>query len=222
MATFTKLGDGNVIYEDGNGQKTGLLPNLNVLPHPISDSLVILNATPVKDIVGGSFIVDWNDITSPVVTSRNTLIEELITNFFFSVTGNPFDQDLNISDSPVFAGLSVGADTDTAVLLGRARISSPVTDVMYLMHHDRSSSADFAVCQDTNGLTTLSSRAGSGRPLNFAIGGAAKARVNNDGSFSILVVKTGATQAAAGAGEGELWATSSHATLPDNVVLIGV
>lgn len=35
-------------------------------------------------------------------------------------------------------------------------------------------------------------------------------------------IKTGATQVGAGAIAGELWATSSHATLPDNVVCIGV
>ena len=35
-------------------------------------------------------------------------------------------------------------------------------------------------------------------------------------------VKTGATQAAAGAAAGEIWKTASHASLPDNVLLIGV
>ena len=35
-------------------------------------------------------------------------------------------------------------------------------------------------------------------------------------------IKSGATQGGAGASAGELWKTASHATLPDNVVLIGV
>lgn len=35
-------------------------------------------------------------------------------------------------------------------------------------------------------------------------------------------VKTGATQVAAGAAKDEVWATSGHATLPDNVLMIGV
>jgi hypothetical protein len=35
-------------------------------------------------------------------------------------------------------------------------------------------------------------------------------------------VKTGATQAGAGANAGEVWATASHATLPDNVLMMGV
>lgn len=35
-------------------------------------------------------------------------------------------------------------------------------------------------------------------------------------------VKSGATQAAAGAAAGELWVTSGHASLPDNVLMLGV
>ena len=35
-------------------------------------------------------------------------------------------------------------------------------------------------------------------------------------------IKSGATQAGAGAAANEIWKTSSHATLPDNVLLIGV
>jgi len=34
-------------------------------------------------------------------------------------------------------------------------------------------------------------------------------------------VKSGATQVAAGAAAGEFWFTSGHATLPDNVLMIG-
>jgi len=45
-------------------------------------------------------------------------------------------------------------------------------------------------------------------------------RFNNP--LTIANIKSGATQAAAGAAANELWKTASHATLPDNVVLIGV
>ena len=43
-----------------------------------------------------------------------------------------------------------------------------------------------------------------------------------DGGIKIPVIKSGATQAAAGAVANEIWKTTSHATLPDNVLLIGV
>jgi len=38
----------------------------------------------------------------------------------------------------------------------------------------------------------------------------------------VKVIKSGDTQGNAGANAGELWKTASHATLPDNVVMIGV
>lgn len=43
-----------------------------------------------------------------------------------------------------------------------------------------------------------------------------------NGKLTIPSIKSGATQAAAGAAANEVWKTSSHATLPDNVLLIGV
>ena len=42
------------------------------------------------------------------------------------------------------------------------------------------------------------------------------------GTHSFSAMKSGATQGAAGADAYELWYTSGHATLPDNVVMIGV
>ena len=42
------------------------------------------------------------------------------------------------------------------------------------------------------------------------------------GGLVISNMKSGATQGAAGAAANELWKTASHATLPDNVVMIGV
>ena len=42
------------------------------------------------------------------------------------------------------------------------------------------------------------------------------------GTLKIQTIKSGATQAAAGAAADELWKTSGHASLPDNVVMIGV
>ena len=42
-----------------------------------------------------------------------------------------------------------------------------------------------------------------------------------DGGIMMQNLKSGATQVAAGAAAGELWVTSSHASLPDNVIMIG-
>ena len=43
-----------------------------------------------------------------------------------------------------------------------------------------------------------------------------------EGNINFSTIKTGSTQGNAGAAAGELWATSGHASLPDNVVMIGV
>jgi hypothetical protein len=40
--------------------------------------------------------------------------------------------------------------------------------------------------------------------------------------FDATSMKSGATQAAAGAAAGELWSTSGHGSLPDHVVMRGV
>jgi hypothetical protein len=42
------------------------------------------------------------------------------------------------------------------------------------------------------------------------------------GNTFLHTVKAGATQGAAGAAANEIWKTSGHATLPDNVLMIGV
>lgn len=43
-----------------------------------------------------------------------------------------------------------------------------------------------------------------------------------DGGVKIPVIKSGATQAAAGAAANEIFKTSGHATLPDNTLMIGI
>lgn len=43
-----------------------------------------------------------------------------------------------------------------------------------------------------------------------------------DANLFLKTIKSGATQAGAGAATGEIWKTASHATLPDNVLMIGV
>jgi len=48
------------------------------------------------------------------------------------------------------------------------------------------------------------------------------AAFGTDGGVKFPNIKSGATQAAAGAAATEIWKTASHATLPDNVLMIGV
>ncbi len=60
---------------------------------------------------------------------------------------------------------------------------------------------------------------GNGGNVQLSPGTAA---TDTDGGVLITVIKSGATQGASGAVADELWKTASHATLPDNVLMIGV
>ena len=57
---------------------------------------------------------------------------------------------------------------------------------------------------------------------NTTLTGTKRVEIVSDGGVYMYYLPTGATQAAAGAGTDELWVTNGHATLPDNVVMIGV
>jgi hypothetical protein len=46
--------------------------------------------------------------------------------------------------------------------------------------------------------------------------------VSATSTVSLTGIPSGATQVAAGAAAGELWVTASHATLADNIVMMGV
>lgn len=71
-----------------------------------------------------------------------------------------------------------------------------------------------------NDLNTGIGRAAADELSNIA-GGIEVIRCKPDGAY-IQVIKSGATQAAAGANPNEMWKTSGHATLPDNVIMHGV
>lgn len=59
------------------------------------------------------------------------------------------------------------------------------------------------------------------RGLNTALANQQR-RIHNDLNQNFIHnLKSGATQAAAGAAKNERWYTSGHATLPDNVLMIG-
>jgi hypothetical protein len=59
-------------------------------------------------------------------------------------------------------------------------------------------------------------------PFQLRTGNIARVQITPSGYVYLYYIRSGATQAAAGASASELWKTSGHATLPDNVVMIGV
>lgn len=75
MSTFVKTGT-NVVYDDGANE------------YKFSSSVAIKklasggNDLEIIDPILGLITVDWNNVTAPVVISRDALFTELITNFF--------------------------------------------------------------------------------------------------------------------------------------------
>lgn len=71
----------------------------------------------------------------------------------------------------------VEENADAKIYLGRAMISSPTTDVMYLSHYDMGdSNTDYAIKQLPTGRTAVNSK--SGLPLDLAINNVTKVSVN--------------------------------------------
>jgi hypothetical protein len=81
--------------------------------------------------------------------------------------------------------------------------------------------SSFLYNNNTNGTLNIRSN-GSGK-LTLNVNNTGDGEICGGGGHLILkTIRSGATQAAAGAAAGELWKTSGHASLPDNVLLIGV
>jgi len=79
-----------------------------------------------------------------------------------------------------------------------------------------------AEAQSTAGTTALSLSAYRSDDLRRFLFLAIDGHILDNAPVFITTMKSGATQAAAGAAADEIWKTASHATLPDNVLMIGV
>ena len=127
--------------------------------------------------------------------------EEILLNGDVSVTGIlRIDEIRPISNSPT-GDLSIMADT---IITGALTVSSNVKIGIGLAGVDYTLTFDGETADGVLTWMEDESRFDFSAPI----------RMSN--------VKTGATQVAAGAAAGEVWATSGHASLPDAVLMIGV
>ncbi|MCF6365275.1 MAG: hypothetical protein L3J35_03640 [Bacteroidales bacterium] len=76
MSTFTKLTNGNVIFEDDNGNEHNFGKDVYVKEQS-GDNLML-----IPENLKSAFIVDWNDVTVPEAASKQDLFDQLTQNFF--------------------------------------------------------------------------------------------------------------------------------------------
>lgn len=149
------------------------------------------------DVANGS-----EDSSMRLYTTKNGSMGEKVT----------IDADGNVS-MPV--KLSVGAATgvfnNVIYAQGGAIVASDDGTEVALLGHNGTAS-----------YVGSSYYSGAFTPLLLQTSGNTGLEVAVDGGILMPLIKSGTTQVAAGAAANELWKTSGHATLPDNVILIGV
>lgn len=138
---------------------------------------------------------------------------------------------LNANSNPTFAGLTLtgdlvmsdGAETismsETGATAQRLQMFNSVGGVSFRMLGDGNivfSQLDNEAAVEETFLSFIRNA-----ETRFHFNGTQVAGTTAEG-LAILVINSGATQGASGAVANELWKTASHATLPDNVILIGV
>lgn len=153
---------------------------------------------------GGSLLTSFAGLTlapgwnTAIFATKPELAASTVYSIIIAKTGGPSTPDWLYQNTDVYAG-------------GRFVISS-TSDGTFKTH--MLLSVDF-LQQLSDGFFGFNQLA----PAEMVdVGGNIKA----SGTLFLGGMKSGATQVAAGAAVNELWKTASHATLPDNVVLIGV
>lgn len=88
MSTFTRQGNGNIIFEDANGPRK-LNPSLNISPDTRDPNFLYITEHAAHTTADKHILkIDWRAVTIPAATSREDLITQLSTDFFFNIAAN--------------------------------------------------------------------------------------------------------------------------------------
>ncbi len=127
---------------------------------------------------------------------------------------------LSLANAKISTDTPTGADSKRIQIAGGGTVSSARGAYINLMGNAfPGQEGDLSLLAGNTGNTGA---AGTGSVRIFTGNTEERISIANDGGVFAYSLKSGATQTGAGAATDELWTTSSHATLPDNVVLIGV
>lgn len=114
----------------------------------------------------GAVVLSGSEITGALVSGGDLELRS---------TSHATKGDVFINDGSDFvftAGASnaqfkVEADIDATIQLGRAKLGSPTTDIMYLSHYDNNNNTDYAIKQLTSGRTAINSATGLPVDINI-------------------------------------------------------
>jgi hypothetical protein len=148
----------------------------------VSDTLTIGSSSTVADAalsaqvahlnVAETIAANWVNTANP--WADNEVVDDL------TISGGIVDNTPIGATTPstgAFTTLTVAPDTDASSSLGRLAVGSPVTDIMYIAHYDRMTSANYALRQSGAGLTVL-----NGSLVNVSIGNSTALAI--DGSLN--------------------------------------
>lgn len=212
----------NLLFTDVNGQIAGI-ENQNLLDKTDSESI-----TGVYDFSGASSIRTSQLMDLPAATvfdvdadaggftgtirfnSRGSLFSAY---YFASTNGNyPF----SFSLSNALAGFATSSGVPMAFnSASYITLNSQAGNPIILKSGDTTDYIELTTTANVPKIATVGN-------CNLEIDAPSANVVIPTSPLLLQTIKSGATQAAAGAVADELWKTNGHATLPDNVVMIGV
>lgn len=128
------------------------------------------------------------------------------------------DQDVTSGSTPTLVG------TNFTGIPNGALTTNPLARANHTGTQTASTISDFdtEVSNNTDVAANTTHRTSTGADHTYINQSVATSASPTFVTLTLTSVPSGATQAAAGAGANELWVTSGHATLPDNVLMLGV
>jgi hypothetical protein len=178
-------------------------------------------------------VLDWNaghvntgdlDMNEGSLDNVGDVIHDFSVPSDFTISNKDLDKDLILRVN--FGGV----DTDVFHIEGSTtNIGIGTSSPIYQFHCFRSGANSAVVCERDGGavnfVNATSTYGNFGTVNNFGcqilVAAQWRFRIETDGGVYMRQLKSGATQAAAGAAALELWVTNGHASLPNGVVMIG-
>lgn len=212
----------NLLFSGVDGEIAGI-QNQNLLDKTVDESVTgdwdFSGADEVRlpDLVdlpaGTVFDVDA-DPGGFTTTMRFNGRGSIFAAYYFASKNNTYPFSFSLSNS--LAGFQTGLGVPMAfVSADFVRFSSAVGAPVQIQSGDSNDYIEFTTTSNVPKMSTVGS-------CNLEIDAPGANIKILTSPFMLETIKSGATQGAAGAAANELWKTNGHATLPDNVVLIGV